>query len=92
MSIRELTLVYHSQKMLMTLDLNQLMRVLLSEIGDNLRLTVMPMTPAERNAAEDHSGPLTLVPTRFMLREQRPDGTLMRREDLEARVIREGRK
>lgn len=87
-----IVMVFHSNKMLLTLDLDTLIRVLLEAFGSRLAVQFRPMTDAEREAAEDRTGVVTAVHTRFLLKELRPDGLEVRREDLEERVVREGRK
>ena len=92
MSQPRLILRFHSRKMLQTLDLGALFNIILREHGDPLQLQLVGMTAEERAEAEDRTGPVTLVPTRFTLWEQGDEGGLVRREDLENRIVREGRK
>ena len=92
MSQPRIILRFHSRKMLQTLDLGTLFDILLQEYGEPLQLQLVGMTARERTDAEDRTGPVTLVPTRFTLWEQGDEGGLVRRKDLENRIVREGRK
>ena len=92
MTRKKVELVFHSSKMLLTLDLQKVFEILVEEYGEELTLSVMPMTAAERAASEDSSGPVTLVPTRFILREVHDGKRIVRRVDIEERMIHEGRK
>ena len=89
----EIAVVFHSEKMLQTLDLNMLVQVLMGVYGRELTLLFRTMSKSEREAAEELvDGIVTAVRTRFMLKELQPDGEGVRREDLERRVVHEGRK
>jgi hypothetical protein len=88
----QFTVSFHSIKMLLTLDLNTLTRVLLDEFGTHLNVEFRPMTDTERNGVEYKIDFITGIRTRFFLLERRPDGSEMRREDLEDRIIKQGLK
>ena len=47
MSHQDVLLIYHSKKMLLTLDLNTVVEILLAEFGDALNLAFRPMNPEE---------------------------------------------
>ena len=81
MSKAEPAIYYHSKKMLLTLDLGTMIELLLEEYGEQLKVSFLPMTDEERASAEDSSGPVTMVPRRFFLRERYSDGSVRRRED-----------
>ncbi len=85
-------LVFHSTRMLLTLDLNTMVRLLLETFGQEIILQLRPMTDVEREAAEERNEVITFVRTRFLIKELREDGTEVRHEDLEGRMVHEGRK
>jgi len=76
----------------MTLDLNTLLRVLLEEFGEHIELQVDPMTEEERAAAEDRTRPITKVTNRLMIFDLSNSELPVRREDLEQRIVQQGRK
>ena len=78
--------------MLQTLDLNTLVRILMEMYGRELRLRFRKMNQEERDAAEEPMEIVTAVRTRFLLIELWSDGSEVRREDLEERIIHEGQK
>ncbi len=88
----EIVVVFHSEKMLQTLDLNLLIQVLMTVYGHDLTLRFRPMSKCERESAEELAdGIVTTVRRRFLLKELQPDGQEVRREDLERRMVPEGR-
>ena len=87
-----IVVVFHSERMLLTLDLNTLVQVLMEIYGRELTLRFRAMSDSEKEAAEEQTEILPAVRTRFLLKEPGPDGEEVRREDLERRIVREGRK
>ncbi|ABC29830.1 hypothetical protein HCH_03064 [Hahella chejuensis KCTC 2396] len=83
-------LKYHSLKMLMTLDLNKALELLATEYGDSFSLDIVLMTDAERERCMDVSEDVVIIKERFWMFEKEDGGGLIRREDLEKRIINEG--
>jgi len=92
MSENTVLLLYHSRKMLLTLDLNAAIEVLLDEFGTCPVLKLRPMSEDERRSAEDHSGPIPLVTERFHLLALSAQVGATRRLDLEEKIVHLGRK
>lgn len=86
---------YFNRRMLMTLDLNQLVHELLECRGDRVSVEFAPMTADEQDACstrnEDIAG-LTAINTRFWLLETDDANQPIRRPDLEARIVDLGQK
>ena len=87
-----LVIRYHNIKMLLTLDLNTLIRILLEEFGSTLELRFEEMSEVERVQSTKIVEGLHAVQERFYLFWVDPDGKLQRREDLEQKTVHEGRK
>ncbi|MBU6953361.1 hypothetical protein [Hahella sp. HN01] len=85
-------LKYHSLKMLMTLDLNKAVELLTREYGDSFCLDISLMNDAERELCMDVSSAVTIVRERFWILEKEHEGGLIRRRDLEKKIVDEGQK
>lgn len=82
---------YHNRRMLLTLDLNELVKVLVDEFGPSLVLQLEEMTEGERVATRDHQDGLDIVRERFQLFVTGAEGPV-RRQDLERVIVQQGRK
>lgn len=87
-----LLVVFHSVRMLLTLDLNTMLSILIEVFGTNVVMEFRPMSESERASAEYESDGITAVRTRFIMKEVRGDGSELRLAELEERIVREGRK
>ncbi|WLQ16489.1 hypothetical protein O5O45_11215 [Hahella aquimaris] len=85
-------LKYHSLKMLMTLDLNKAVEALATEYGDSFSLDISLMDDAERERCMEISGAVAIVSERFWILEKEDGGGLVRRRDLEKKIVDEGQK
>lgn len=95
MSSNRFVVKYFDRKMLMTLDLNQLVHELLDTHGDQVSVEFVPMDAAEQKRCssrnEDLAG-LIAVEKRFWLHELDESNQPVRRPDLEARIVDLGQK
>ncbi|AZZ92604.1 hypothetical protein EUZ85_18490 [Hahella sp. KA22] len=85
-------LKYHSLKMLMTLDLNKAVELLAREYGDSFCLDISLMNDAERERCMDVSGAVAIVRERFWIIEKENGEDLIRRKDLEKKIVDKGQK
>jgi hypothetical protein len=92
MEIAKIILKYYSLKMLLTVDLNNLITVLLSVFGESIQLDLLAMNEDERLHCSSSEEGILRVNERIWVLEVRQDGSAHRREDLEQRIVEEGQK
>ena len=95
MSDAQFVVKYYNRKILMTLDLNQLVHELLEVRGNRVSVEFMPMTADEQEECStrmDEIAGLIAVDTRFWLFEIGDANQPIRRPDLETRIVDLGRK
>jgi hypothetical protein len=92
MSEPNFLVLFHSVRMLLTLDLNEMIQVLMEAFGTNIAVTFRPMSEAERVSAEYECQGITMVRSRFILKQIRDDGSEVRLAELEERIVDQGRK
>ena len=93
MSANEVTIHYHSARLLLTMDWTTGLQILLEEYSEQPSLTFKPMSAEERASVEQSVGPVSVIEPQIMVFENRSGiGGNVRREDLEARLVREGQK
>lgn len=87
-----ITVKYHSAKMLMTIDLNMLFQVLLDIYGSYLIIKFELMNKSEQIHATETVDGLVAVKERFWILEGGETENLNRRKDLEKKIIMAGAK
>ena len=78
--------------MLLTIDLNFLIGLLISEFGESIQLNLGLMNETERRECSIFEEGIVRVNERAWLFEEDENGNRFRREDLEQKVFYEGRK
>jgi hypothetical protein len=89
---RKLLLRFYNKKMLLTLDIETLLFLILEECGYSVILDIEEMTEDERGLAEDRTGAIPHVATRFILEDHTHPDRPRRLEDLEYRIVQYGQK
>jgi hypothetical protein len=89
-TMNELTIKYFSARMLVTLDTNQLFHCLFEEFGE-CQVRFIPMTPDEKTEASREVDGINAVNERYWI-FHRSDGDLVRRPDVEQRIVLLGQK
>jgi hypothetical protein len=91
MKMPNIVLRYYSLKMLQTVDLNNLIAVLVSVFGESMQLDLLAMNDDEKQQCSKLEEGILRVNERIWVFEVRPDGR-HRRKDLEQKIVGEGRK
>lgn len=86
-----ITVKYHNRRMLLTVDLDCLFRVLEEAFGQEVSVSLEPMSDTEQKMTTRDDGQILAVLERFWVLEQK-GGAYLRRPDLETKIQREGRK
>jgi hypothetical protein len=88
----KLILKYHNLKMLLTIDMNKLTEILIDYYGRNIIINFIEMDKEEKKKSSQIENFVLLVRERFWLFEADESNEIVRRNDLEIRIIDEGRK
>ncbi len=87
MEVQRFVVKYHSQKMLMTVDVNALLSTVFSECDEQVSILFTPMCCSEREKCEqEQTGGIVSVLERFWIVEDEP-GRQVRRKDIEEAAI-----
>lgn len=92
MSISKIVIKYHSLKMLLTLDLNRLIMVLIKKYGNDININIIVMNNEERAISSDITNGITLINERFWILETYKNGDIIRKKEIEQKIISEGQK
>jgi hypothetical protein len=92
MKISKIIVKYYSKKMLLTIDLSNLVEVLISVFGESIQLDLLVMNEEERLQCSSSEEGIIRVNDRIQVFEVQQDGSTNRREDLEQRIVNEGQK
>jgi hypothetical protein len=88
--MNELLIKYFSARMLVTLDINQLFHFLFQQFGE-CQIRFIPMTPHEKTEASREVDGINAVNERYWV-FHRSDGVLVRKSDVEQKIILLGQK
>jgi len=88
----KLILKYHNLKMLLTIDINKLTEILIDYFGKNININFIEMNDEEKKESTEMCSFILTVRERIWLFEINENKDIIRRNDLELRIIDEGRK
>jgi hypothetical protein len=92
MKINRVAVKYYSRRMLLTADLNALLKTLFDAYGDEVTFEFVAMSEMERRASTEESAAVPVVRDRFQVFEIHEATGARRRPDVERTAVAAGAK